>query len=380
MDRNENNDRISFPDKKKQDFQDKFAMLLNNQNLENLDGNDFGFDHQFSDQDENENIDAQQYDDNHEEYQSLGHDYNEKLMDLKNNYSQFSKTNGHLEITNENYSDIAQNQHQEYQPNSEIREIIQSYTSNNKQKHNNRENNPISNFDDLNVIEIQSIHQHPNDRPGTNTKNIDKSNREPSKQTNEQHSFNKSEKTISKEQNLYPTFVKSKLSKSSLSAYKKHMIFSGKINLNKMEFGIKKSGMLKFDIEYEKNVIPARREHEINGFICSFKEQFEVPFKTLYDRRKKQFICEPLKINVMNIHKKYNKKLGYALLSISNILNKQLVYYNGPLKLQKSSDRNAKLHLRISLKFETFTDKDKNFERKSNYHFDESYFSWKTER
>ena len=368
-------------------------MLLNNQNLGTLNGDEFGFDHQYSDEEE-EDIHYEEHNDNKDysynsERNKLEDEYNQKLIDLKNNYSQFSRTNGHLENESNNNNQNCFNLHSQQEVPQKMNKkdnLAHSYSF--PEKHPTQiRRTPKSNHKNF-IQPPESPHPKIKHDSSTYTRkkitaqsvNIEEEPRDIPKTISDHKSINRSEKTVSKEQNLYPSFARNEIPNSSLSAYKKNMVFSGKLCLHKIEFGNKKMGILKFDIEYEKNFIPAKKNHEINGYSTMIKEKFIVPFKAIYDRRKRQFITEPIRINVMNIHKKYNKKLGYALLSISNVLNKQLVYYNGPLKLQKSSDRGAKLHVIVNLKFETFTDKDKNFERKSNYHFDDSYFSWKTER
>ena len=136
----------------------------------------------------------------------------------------------------------------------------------------------------------------------------------------------KSNKTSRKQCSKASNFSQPSLQNSRISAYKKYMLFTGKIRLKRIEFGSEKSGKLRFDVEYENNLIPGRDNHTIKCFSANIKENFEVPFETVYDKRKRQFYTESIKINVMNIHRKYNKKIGIVDLSLTDLLNKQLVY------------------------------------------------------
>ena len=161
----------------------------------------------------------------------------------------------------------------------------------------------------------------------------------------------------------------------NISHYKKNMIFSARLKLKKIKFGNRKSGVLKFDIEYNNNFIPAKKNHEIKGYEKYLKESFEVPFRAIYDRRKRQFSCEKIVVNVMNMHKRYNKRLGQVIVNVSNILNRQLTYFNGKIKLSKTNDRHAEMDILLSLKFKGTVEKEQIQKKEEVYHFDDSYFS-----
>lgn len=177
-----------------------------------------------------------------------------------------------------------------------------------------------------------------------------------------------------------PTVQAHKISSMALSQYKKYMTFSANLKLKKIKFGSRKTGTLKFDIEYSNNFIPARRNHQIKGHEAYIKERFEVPFRAIYDRRKRRFHCENIIVNVMNMYKRYNKRLGQLVVCTSDILNQQQSYFNGKIKLKKTSDRHAEMDIVFSMKLKGVSSKEDFEKNRESYHFDDSYFSYKSEK
>ena len=395
--------RVTFPENKRNKFQEKFAQLLKGEELGDQNGIEFAFNHNFS---ENNDV-SKSVGDFSKADSKENLEYEQQIRDLKKrveekNYRKyFQKDSERRESEDEERYE----QERERREDHEKRQF--EYYSNQEGNWNRQHTKPFD-PDDLRLSRIPKLKNQEkerrthDDRQGSNedyyykeeAKDFRKSKQKNSSRKKEdEEGFkesakprmlvpSRSEYSISQVSNNSKKF-KSNFQKAStvnLSNYKKYMIFSARLKLKKIKFGSKKTGMLKFDIEYNNNFIPARRNHEINGFEAYIKENFEVPFRAIYDRRKRQFYCENIIINVMNMYKRYNKRLGQLEVSASEILNQQQAYFNGKIKLKKTSDRQAVMDIVFSMKFQGVSDKDHTSRNDEMYHFDDSYFSTKSEK
>jgi hypothetical protein len=369
--------KAKFPARKKQNFQAKFAQLLQGQQLESEDGLDFAFDHNYSDIEQNENEMSQGS--GQDSQQDL--DYEDQIRDLKRRImKKKEKQKKYLEREEKKRNQEKQFECYPYEEEKWKSGIEKSfdpddlrlsryqkkkkYSEEYTERESKREYSRESDRKRRNKMEKQKSYVKTEKESPAPRGNPPLSHKTSSRVSNKISNVSKKNKSqVNKIQSMITT-----------SNYKKHMVFSAKLKLKKINFGSRKAGFLKFDIEYNNNFIPARKNHEINGYQTPIKEIFEVPFRAIYDRRKRQFYCEPIIVNVMNMHKRYNKRLGQLEVNVSGVLNRQQSYFNGQLKLKKTNDRQAKMEIVLTLKLEGIAEKE-DVLRKEQYHFDDSYFS-----
>jgi hypothetical protein len=375
--------KAKFPERKKQNFQAKFAQLLKGQDLESEDGLEFGFDHNYPESERNEEELSEQS--GKDSQQDL--DYEDQIRDLKRRIMEKKELQKKQQRKNQK------------RKKEEMKDQFECYDFEEK---TNWKNETEKSFhpDDLRLSRYHKPQYHESrekHRKMEHERDND-SEREMSRQSKKEKRMSiKHHKESPTPRNTRPPLShksstkvstiskknKSRIHKQSMitvSNYKKDMIFSAKLKLKKIKFGSRKAGVLKFDIEYNNNFIPARKNHEIKGYQTNIKEIFEVPFRAIYDRRKRQFYCESIIVNVMNMHKRYNKRLGQLEVDVSGILNKQQSYFNGQLKLKNTNDRQAKLEITLTLKLEGIAEKEDVKNKNKQYHFDDSYFSHESDR
>ena len=314
--------RATFPEKKKNKFQEKFALLLQGQELGSKNGLEFEFNHDFSNSElPSERTSQISGMDSHEDLA-----YEEQIRKLKRRIMESKERKRKIE--RKKREDL----HNYEEDSRKIRKKRErQFESHEKEEKNESQFNEKFNPSDLRLSRIpkkilqNSKENHKKDKfhyddRKTNQKNFsykeqesdyyhNNSNRQGKIKDTPRHRTKKptrSEYTDSKVSNISRknTSHFPKNSQMHISNYKKNMNFKARLKIKKIKFGSRKSGVLKFDVKYKNNFIPARKNHEINGYEQYLKETFNVPFRAIYDRRKRKFFCEMVVIDVMNMHKR----------------------------------------------------------------------------
>ena len=393
--------RATFPEKKKQNFQEKFAQLLKGEKLGDQNGMDFGFDHDFSDSNHDSTRRSQRSDVDSEQdlaYEEQIRDLKRRIMESKERKTRKFKKQKIEQQHEEIEEKWSREEHSQRHSNRPPRAGPRGDSFDTDDRDWNEQGPSEFDPDHLRLSRYQKV---PGGREGLRTRKKaplpETADDGPERRNVKQHRSHIHHKTHSK--------VKPKVASRSeygraqgsggskrhvgsflkgpvphVSSYKKNMIFEAHLKLKKIRFGSRKTGVLKFDIEYNNNFIPAKKNHEINGYQAGIKEAFKVPFRAIYDRRKRSFYCESVIVNVMNMHKRYNKRLGRVEVNVADTLNRQQIYFNGKLRLKKTNDRQAEMDIVLSLKFQGTSDEEQVTEPRSKYHFDDSYFSAQSER
>lgn len=152
---------------------------------------------------------------------------------------------------------------------------------------------------------------------------------------------------------------------------KRSFYFKAELTLVDITFHLPRGGDLTFECQYCKNTISSKGFHQLSHFLPNLliQETIQIPFQAIYDKRKQVFFCEPLIINILNMHQSFRKKLGFVKIDLSEILNSKMITYSSTLKIEKTIDKEATLKLNLNIKYLGNTDYAKN-----NMNVEESYF------
>ena len=152
---------------------------------------------------------------------------------------------------------------------------------------------------------------------------------------------------------------------------KRNFYFKAILNLVELNLHHPKGGDLTFECIYIKNTISSKGFYRLSSVLPSLliNETLEIPFQALFDRRKQTFFCEPLQVNIINMHQSFRKRLGSVQVSLATILNAQQVSLTSVYKIEKSSDKNGVMKINVHIKYLGNTEIAKNL-----LNIEESYF------
>ena len=156
---------------------------------------------------------------------------------------------------------------------------------------------------------------------------------------------------------------------SNIKKYRKNLVFIAIIKLKSIELKLGRSGNISFEFHNGKNIVTTSKYQRVtnSSFKTNLSEIVEVPFQIFYDLRKKRFQSHKIKINIINNHTKFIKKIGSVLLNISQILNSKLIVSNEHLKINGNGDKHSFLNLGVKMNFKGEAEEIENM--------DFSYFS-----
>lgn len=135
--------------------------------------------------------------------------------------------------------------------------------------------------------------------------------------------------------------------------YRKTLLFKVTLNIKSLHLRLNKKVSLFFEIVDDKKMIASKQFHiiEKNSPKTSIKERIELPIHVFFDQRKKRFLSKTLTINILNNHSKFTKKMGVAVLQLSQILNTNILTSKERLLLTRCSCKNAFLDLTTRFEF-----------------------------